>query len=239
QPVVDLASGRLTAVEALVRWRHPVRGNVPPSQFIPVAEETGLIDAIGDHVLQTACRQFAAWRIEMGERAPPRVAVNLSRAQLKLAGLVPEVKWLLEQNGMAPSELQLEVTESLAAQDEGVQATLRELKSLGVQLALDDFGTGYSSLACLHQLPVDMVKIDRSFVNHAETVEYHRVLIEATIRVARTLGMVTVAEGIETAGQAALMEQLACDRGQGYLFGHPMSAEDLRHWSWQGVGAEA
>ena len=114
------------------------------------------------------------------------------------------------------------------SQDERIQGTLRELKALGVRLALDDFGTGYSSLACLHLLPVDTVKIDRSFVAHAEDAEYQRVLIEATIRVARTLGMTTVAEGIETAGQAALMQALNCDRGQGYFFSRPLTAEDLR-----------
>ncbi len=131
---------------------------------------------------------------------------------------------------MPPECLQLEVTESLAAQDEQVQATLRELKALGVKLALDDFGTGYSSLACLHLMPVDTVKVDRSFVRHAETVEYHRVLIEATIRVARTLGMTTVAEGIETEGQADLMLKLDCDRGQGFLFARPLEAADLETW---------
>jgi EAL domain-containing protein (putative c-di-GMP-specific phosphodiesterase class I) len=125
------------------------------------------------------------------------------------------------------------VTESLAAQDERVQATLRELKNLGVKLALDDFGTGYSSLACLHLMPVDTVKVDRSFVKHAETVEYHRVLIEATIRVARTLGMTTVAEGIETVGQAALMQTLDCDRGQGFLFARPLEAAALEAWARQ------
>jgi EAL domain-containing protein (putative c-di-GMP-specific phosphodiesterase class I) len=129
---------------------------------------------------------------------------------------------------MQPDWLQLEVTESLAAQDEPVQATLRLLKSLGLKLALDDFGTGYSSLACLHQLPVDTVKVDRSFVMHAETVEYHRVLIEATVRVARTLGMTTVAEGIETEGQAQLMQKLNCSRGQGYLFSKPLDSRALR-----------
>ena len=132
--------------------------------------------------------------------------------------------------GMQPGWLQLEVTESLAAQDEPVQQTLRELKAMGVRLALDDFGTGYSSLACLHQLPVDTVKIDRSFVKHAQTVEYHRVLIEATIRVARTLGMTTVAEGIETEGQAALMLALQCDRGQGFLYSRPLEAAALEDW---------
>jgi diguanylate cyclase (GGDEF)-like protein/PAS domain S-box-containing protein len=230
QPVVELGSEDLIGVEALVRWRHPTHGIVPPVQFIGVAEEAGLIDAIGQQVLQMACRQFARWRGRLGARAPRELAVNLSRAQLKLPGLVPEVKWVLEQNDMQPHELQFEITESLAAQDERVQATLRELKTLGVRLALDDFGTGYSSLACLHQLPVDTVKIDRSFVTYAETLDYHRVLIEATIRVAQTLGMQTVAEGIETVGQAALMERLHCDRGQGWLFGKPLAADDLEAW---------
>ena len=230
QPVMDLTSETMVGVEALVRWRHPTRGVVPPVQFIGIAEECGLIDAIGQEVLETACRQFARWRQTLGGSAPGLLAVNLSRAQLQQPGLAPEVKWVLEQNGLQPGELQLEVTESLAAQDERVQATLRELKALGVRLALDDFGTGYSSLACLHQLPVDTVKIDRSFINHAETVEYHRVLIEATIRVAQTLGMTTVAEGIETEGQAALMTRLRCDRGQGYLYSKPMPAAELERW---------
>jgi diguanylate cyclase (GGDEF)-like protein/PAS domain S-box-containing protein len=235
QPVVDLATRLPVGVEALVRWRHPTRGLVPPAQFIGVAEEAGLIDAIGQVVLEMSCRQFACWRRELGDRAPRQLAVNLSRAQLQLPGLVPEVRWVLEQNGLQPADLQCEVTESLAAQDERVQITLRELKALGVRLALDDFGTGYSSLACLHQLPVDTVKIDRSFVGHAETVEYHRVLIEATIRVAQTLGMTTVAEGIETEGQARLMQQLRCDRGQGYLFGKPLTVDELEAWIAAGV----
>ncbi|MDE2160690.1 MAG: EAL domain-containing protein, partial [Burkholderiales bacterium] len=185
QPVIDLETRALVGVEALVRWLHPVRGLVGPVEFIGVAEECGLIDALGAFVLERACRQFVDWRRRLGGAAPRLLAVNLSRAQLNRAGLADEVGALLRDCGMSPPQLQLEVTESLAAQEERVQATLRELKSLGVQLALDDFGTGYSSLACLHQMPVDTVKIDRSFVQHAENVEYHRVLIEATIRVAR------------------------------------------------------
>jgi diguanylate cyclase (GGDEF)-like protein/PAS domain S-box-containing protein len=230
QPVVQLADGSLAGVEGLVRWQHPERGLVSPAEFIPVAEECGLIDAVGQYVLAEACRQFVAWQARFGARAPAQLAVNLSRAQLGRSALVGDVMQVLLEAGMAPSALQLEVTESLAAQDERVQATLRELKARGIRLALDDFGTGYSSLACLHQLPVDTVKVDRSFVKHAETVEYHRVLIEATIRVARTLGMTTVAEGIETEGQAALMRALACDRGQGWLFGRPLAAADLEAW---------
>jgi PAS domain S-box-containing protein len=227
QPVVDLATRAMTGVEALVRWRHPTRGLVPPLEFIPVAEESGLIDAVGAVVLRLACTQFVQWRHSLGACAPRLLAVNLSRAQLQRVGLVHEVEQLLASCKMPPEQLQLEVTESLAAQDERVQSSLRGLKNLGVKLALDDFGTGYSSLACLHLLPVDTVKIDRSFVQHAQTVDYHRVLIEATIRVAQTLGMTTVAEGIETEGQAQLMLQLACDRGQGYLFARPLDAAAL------------
>ncbi len=230
QPVVDLSTQRLMGVEALVRWRHPTRGLLMPAEFIAVAEECGLIDALGERVLQLACRQFVQWGRELGEHAPRQIAVNMSRAQLKRPGLAAEVAGLLVATGMPAARLQLEITESLAAQDECVQATLRELKTLGVKLALDDFGTGYSSLACLHLLPVDTVKIDRSFIIHALTVEYHRVLIEATIRVARTLGMRTVAEGIETQDQAVLMRQLCCDAGQGYLYGRPMTAAELAPW---------
>jgi diguanylate cyclase (GGDEF)-like protein/PAS domain S-box-containing protein len=230
QPVVAMSDETLVGVEALVRWRHPERGEIPPGAFIGLAEECGLIDAIGDVVLAKACAQFALWQQQWGQQAPPLLAVNLSRAQLKQPGLVPEVMAVLEANGMRPDQLQLEVTESFAAQDEQVQVMLRALKAAGVRLALDDFGTGYSSLACLHQLPVDTVKIDRSFVACAHAVEYHRVLISATIRVARTLGMTTVAEGIETREQADLMSMLACDRGQGWLFGRPMTPEAMDLW---------
>ncbi|MDP1900846.1 MAG: EAL domain-containing protein [Rubrivivax sp.] len=231
QPVMDLGSRAMVAVEALVRWRHPVRGLVGPAEFVGVAEECGLIDAVGATVLRQACAQFMRWQHTPGLAAPRQLAVNLSSAQIGRAALVEEVRAVLQEFGMQPEQLQLEVTESLAAQDERVQHTLRELKSLGVRLALDDFGTGYSSLACLHQLPVDTVKIDRSFIEHAETVEYHRVLIEATIRVARTLGMTTVAEGIETEGQAELMRALDCDRGQGYLFSQPLEAQAVEGWA--------
>jgi diguanylate cyclase (GGDEF)-like protein/PAS domain S-box-containing protein len=227
QPVVDLTTGLTCGVEALARWNHPVRGLVPPVEFIPVAEESGLIGAVGDFVLEAACAQFVQWQSLFDGHTRPVLAVNLSRAQLRLPGLVDGVRATLQRTGLAPHCLQLEVTESLAAQDEQVQATLRQLKATGVKLALDDFGTGYSSLACLHLLPVDTVKIDRSFVRDAEGSEYHRVLIEATIRVAQTLGMAVVAEGIETPGQALLLHALRCDKGQGYLYGKPMAAAEL------------
>jgi diguanylate cyclase (GGDEF)-like protein len=238
QPVVGLqgpgcADGsvdRSTGVEALVRWRHPTRGVVPPVEFIGVAEECGLIGALGAFVLATACRQFVEWQAELGPRAPRTLAVNLSRAQLDQPGLVASVAATLSSRGMAPAQLQLEVTESLAAQGEAVKARLHELKALGLTLALDDFGTGYSSLSSLHQIPVDTVKIDRSFVSQSDTSQHHRVLIEATVRVAHSLGMSTVAEGIETEPQAAVIRQLGCDKGQGYLFSKPLSARDLAQW---------
>jgi EAL domain-containing protein (putative c-di-GMP-specific phosphodiesterase class I) len=230
QPVVDLGAAGGTAVEALVRWRHPTRGLVSPADFIPVAEESGLIVEVGRQVLAAACRQFMAWRQQLGDKAPVSVAVNLSPVQLRHPTLLDDVQACLRATGILPRQLQLEVTESLAAQDELARTRLRELKALGLGLSLDDFGTGYSSLACLHQLPVDTVKIDRSFVSHAENSEYHRALIEATIRVAQTLGMSTVAEGIETEGQAALMEQLQCGRGQGYFFSKPLEPGEATRW---------
>ena len=230
QPVLDLHSRALAGVEALVRWRHPERGLVGPVDFIGVAEDSGLIDEVGALVMHKACQDFVHWRAALGVHAPPQLAVNVSRAQLKRPGVVDELAAMLQASGMQPEWLQLEVTEGPAEQDEAVQATLRRIRALGVKLALDDFGTGYSSLSYLHQLPVDTVKVDRSFVQHAQTVEHHRVLIEATIRVARTLGMATVAEGIETEDQAALMLSLQCDRGQGYLLGRPMDAAALEAW---------
>jgi len=230
QPVVELQQAGPGGVEALVRWRHPRRGLVNPVDFIPVAEESGLIVELGAFVLATACRQFVAWQRALGPLAPGSLAVNLSPMQLRIPGLISEVQRCLADSGLAPGLLQLEVTESLAAQDDNARAKLKELKALGIRIALDDFGTGYSSLACLHQLPVDTVKIDRSFVMHAETSDYHRVLIEATIRVAETLGMSTVAEGIETEGQAALMRRLHCGRGQGYLWASPLEADALCAW---------
>ncbi|MDP3700350.1 MAG: EAL domain-containing protein [Hylemonella sp.] len=231
QPMIDLDSGRLVGMEALARWQHPQRGPVSPLIFIPVAEATGMIGRLGEFVLKTACHELVRLRILLGARAPDAVSVNLSRAQLRQAGFVAKVSELLYSAGLAPGALMLEVTESLAAQDEGMQVILREIRALGVSLSLDDFGTGYSSLSCLHELPVNQVKIDRSFVSQALTSDYHRVMIDATISMARTLGLQTVAEGIETAEQAALMADLGCGKGQGYLFSRPLSASDLEKWA--------
>jgi diguanylate cyclase (GGDEF)-like protein len=234
QPVVGLLADGVTdhstGVEALVRWRHPVRGIVPPFEFIGVAEESGLIGALGDFVLERSCRDFMQWRTELGALAPRLLAVNLSRAQLAQPGWADTVERILADTGMAARSLQLEVTESLAAQDTDVQQRLHELKALGITLALDDFGTGYSSLASLHLLPVDTVKIDRSFVSQSETSQHHRVLIEATVKVAQSLGMNTVAEGIETAEQAEVVRRLHCDKAQGYLYSRPLESPALVDW---------
>jgi diguanylate cyclase (GGDEF)-like protein len=239
QPVIGFSRGgagclsieRNAGVEALVRWRHPERGVVPPLEFIGIAEECGLIGALGQFVLEEACHQFVAWRAELGPCAPRTLAVNLSRGQLDLPGFVESVADVLRRSGMAARDLQLEITESLAAQDAAIQARLHELKTLGLTLALDDFGTGFSSLSSLHLLPVDTVKIDRSFVSEAVTSAHHRALIEATVRVAASLQMATVAEGIETDLQSRLLCELGCDKGQGYFFARPLEAPQLAAWA--------
>jgi EAL domain-containing protein (putative c-di-GMP-specific phosphodiesterase class I) len=242
QPVVGLyreASGlggtdRSAGVEALVRWNHRIRGAVSPLEFIGVAEECGLIGALSDFVLDTACRQFVRWQKELGATAPRRLAVNMSRGQLAHPGFVAAVRDILAANGMAPAQLQLEVNENLVAQDEAVQARLRALKDLGLTLALDNFGTGHSSLASLHRLPVDLVKIDRSIVSEAVDGAHTRVLIDATVRVAASLHMRTAAEGIETEAQLAVVRQLGCDSGQGYFFSEAVSPANLAQWLTQG-----
>ncbi|WP_290425054.1 bifunctional diguanylate cyclase/phosphodiesterase [Massilia sp. YIM B02769] len=234
QPVVGLnpdgSTDHAAGVEALVRWQHPVRGLVPPFDFIGVAEECGLIDQIGDFVLLRACTDFMRWQAELGANAPRLIAVNLSRAQLAQPDWTAKVSAILAQTGMAASSLQLEVTESLAAQDEQTQLRLHELKALGIKLALDDFGTGYSSLSSLHLLPVDTVKIDRSFVCKADTSHHHQVLIEATVKVASSLGMNTVAEGIETEAQALAVRAQHCAKGQGYFYSRPLPTDALVAW---------
>ncbi len=233
QPVVGLdKSGDIdvgSGVEALVRWEHPQRGLVSPVEFIGLAEECGLIGAIGEFVLDSACGDFMQWQ-RSHPQAPRLLAVNLSRAQIEQPDVVSMVAKTLQTHQMPAHQLQLEITESLAAQSVLVQQQLSALKALGLTLALDDFGTGYSSLSSLHQFPVDVVKIDRSFTAQGDTSAHHRVLIEATVRVAQSLGMQTVAEGIETTSQAAVITALGCDKGQGYLYSHPLTAEQMQAW---------
>ena len=224
QPQLELNDGRVVGVEALLRWRHSELGELSPAEFIPLAEETGLIVPIGAWVIRTACRQASAW-------PGLRIAVNLSLRQFQDQGLLATVAEALAETGLAPELLELEVTESLAMADpERTVAMLSELRALGVRLALDDFGTGYSSLAYLQRLPLDTLKIDRSFVCGLERENEHRVLTNTIVYMAHALGMTVIAEGVETATQLALLRHQDCDEAQGFHFSRPLPAAELERW---------
>jgi len=237
QPVMDLGTSRLAGFEALVRWSHPVRGDIPPAAFIPVAEETGLVIAIGRWALGEACRQLAEWELLLPRWTPthraPTVAVNLSGRQLEDDGLVGELAAVLATTGVTPQRVTLEITESAIMRNtEATLARLHALKRLGVRLAIDDFGTGYSSLAYLQRFPVDVLKIDKAFVDGvgrtagvAANTGYDAALVRTIIALSDTLGLATVAEGIEREEQRALLAALGCRYGQGYLFARPLTAE--------------
>jgi diguanylate cyclase (GGDEF)-like protein/PAS domain S-box-containing protein len=222
QQIVDLGSGRLAGFEALVRWSHPSRGPVAPQEFIALAEDTGLIVPLGGFVLKEACRQLAEWRRRFGAHAVPPVSVNLSARQLSQRDSVRTIREALEEAGVPGRLLHLEVTESALLEDAKAAAKkLIRLKELGIRISLDDFGTGYSSLSLLHSLPVDTLKIDRSFVSElargAETVR-------AIVALARSLGMDVVAEGVETDDQRSSLSAMGCRYAQGFLFGPALSA---------------
>ena len=228
QPVVDLATMRVTSVEALVRWYDPVRGAVAPSDFVPLAEETGTIVPLGAWVLKTACAQLSRWRAEFGDAAPSTVAVNLSAKQLSEPDLAGMVTTALADAGLTGRDLCLELTESvLMADAEGAMASLSALKAIGVRLAIDDFGTGYSSLAYLRRFPVEQLKIDRSFLNGLNRGGEDAAIVEAIVGLARSLGLAVVAEGVETEAQLRRLEELECDYAQGFYLGHPVSGELL------------
>jgi diguanylate cyclase (GGDEF)-like protein/PAS domain S-box-containing protein len=225
QPQVDMASGRTLAFEALLRWRHPQLGQVPPLKFIPVAEDSGQIEAIGAWVLDQAMAQVARWQAA-GHR-PLRVAVNLSAQQLRTDGFVNLVSQALERYGLTGASLELEITESVAMRDPARTADmLRQLRLLGVSLAIDDFGTGHSSLAYLKQLPLNYLKLDRSFVMDLEHDPNDAAICKATIQMAHSLGLGVVAEGVENAAQLAFLRELGCDVVQGYFFSKPMPVVD-------------
>ncbi len=226
QPLIDLATDRIVGFEALVRWQHPIRGLVPPLAFIPLAEETGLIVPLGRWVLETACRQATKWRD--ARPAGPRLlmSVNLSARQFVQPDLVDQVDAILSETGMDPSTLELEITESVVMDQSevGIRA-LSRLRDMGVRLVLDDFGTGYSSLAYLKHLPLDTIKIDRTFVAGLES-EADRSIVEAVIALAHGLRITVVAEGIETEAQFEVLRAMGCDVGQGYLFARPLPSGD-------------
>jgi EAL domain-containing protein (putative c-di-GMP-specific phosphodiesterase class I) len=224
QPVVDLASGRIGAMEALVRWRHPTRGLVPPGDFIPLAEESGLILPLGAEVLEMACRQAAAWAA--GPGAPLKVAVNLSPRQLADPDLVPMVASHLRASKLDPSLLCLEITESsLMETVENPREILDQLRTLGVTLVIDDFGTGYSSLSRLRRFPVATLKIDRSFVAELGCDPKGLDVVAAMVNLGHALDMEVVAEGIETQAQLQHLRELGCDGGQGFFLARPAPAE--------------
>jgi diguanylate cyclase (GGDEF)-like protein len=232
QPLIDLHTGEISALEALVRWEHPNRGLVPPMDFIPVAEETGLIVDIGAVVLRTACQQARSWQQQFPKDPPLQITVNLSASQLEEPSFVEDVAILLQQCGLPPNTLILEITESVLMQDtDHTTAKLNELKALGVQLAVDDFGTGYSSLSYLRGFPVDILKIDRSFVGALEkATEEDLALPRAIVALGRTLNLQTIAEGIETSEQLSQLQRMHCDHGQGYFIAKPLWAEEIERF---------
>jgi diguanylate cyclase (GGDEF)-like protein/PAS domain S-box-containing protein len=227
QPEVDIATGEVAGMEALLRWQHPRRGIIGPAEFIPLAEETGLIVPIGRWALEEACRQARAWESLRQGRGPLVMSVNLSVQQLQQSGFVADVAAILRRTGMDPRNLRLEITESMLLDDvEPVIGTLTALKALGVQLALDDFGTGYSSLNYLTQFAADTLKIDQSFIRRLESDDGALAIVHAITTLAQALGMNVTAEGIETAEQLA-KAQLLCDHGQGFYFSEPVTGDEL------------
>lgn len=228
QPEVDLDNRRIVGLEALIRWRHPERGLVPPMDFIPYAEESGMILPIGDWGLSEACNQIQAWRQEDPRHASLRVCVNLSARQFLREGLADHVESLLEQSGTSSRQLGLEMTESSLIPNMHVaQEVLDGLRTLGISLSMDDFGTGYSSLSYLHSFPFDVLKIDRSFVGRLTDGDQPLQIVRTIIELARVLGMDVVAEGIETRDQYRLLRQMGCRYGQGFLFAKPMPAAEI------------
>ena len=226
QPTVDITSGHITAVEALLRWNHPERGLVGPDTFIPLAEDSGLIIPIGTWVLHEACRQVAAWNTDRD--VPLTVGVNVSGRQLQQADFADEVVRALDATGCSAGWLLLEITETaLIATLETAAPALRRLRDLGVHIGLDDFGTGYSSLTYLRQLPVDVLKIDRSFVTDVGTRPDQRTLVSAVVEMARALSMHTVAEGVELEEERAVLHAIGCDAAQGYLYTRPLPAVEI------------
>nr|WP_295768595.1 EAL domain-containing protein [Rhodoferax sp.] len=222
QPVVSLDTGAWVGAEALIRWQHPQKGLVPPGEFIPAAEKSGLIVEMGEWVLQEACRQMASWQTQ--DRAHFVMAVNLSPVQFKRGNIVAVVEKVLRQSGVNPACLELEITESTLVQDtESFIASLQQLKALGVKISIDDFGTGYSNLSYLQRFAVDKLKIDQSFVKRLQTGPQDRALVTAIIQMAKSLGLNTTAEGIEDETARQILLDLGCHLGQGYFFARPMA----------------
>ena len=227
QPIVELPHGRLRAVEALVRWDHPERGLISPDRFIPAAEHNGLIVELGEWILRSACAQAVEWQADWGARAPERISVNVSARQLAQPGFTAVVARALTDTGLPVGKLTVEVTETAVFGGGQAVQTLNELHELGVRIALDDFGTGHSSLGLLQTVPVDVLKVDKSFVDNITMAGRHAVIATALIRVSEGLGLTAVAEGVETAEQAEELYRLGYQLAQGYHFGRPEAEPDF------------
>jgi EAL domain-containing protein (putative c-di-GMP-specific phosphodiesterase class I) len=229
QPIVEMASGRTVGFEALVRWRHPTLGPVPPDEFIEIAEETGLIEAIGDFVLRHAIGAASQWAKRDGTK--PYVSVNVSARQFRTPGFVAKVRRELADAGLPPSALMLEITERLLLRDdEQVWHDLTCLREHGVRIAIDDFGTGFSSLSYLRQVPIDVLKIDKSFTATVASSARQQAIVDGIVRLAQTLQLDAVAEGIETAADRDLLCDLNCPYGQGFLYSKPLRLDDAVEW---------
>jgi diguanylate cyclase (GGDEF)-like protein/PAS domain S-box-containing protein len=228
QPVIDIAAGHVIGLEALLRWQHPTQGLVPPNRFIPVAEESGLIIPIGAWVLREACEQLHQWIYGRAGAELSTVEVNLSARQIDHPEIVGTVERILEESGLPPSSLTLEITESALMHDAASALhVLRSLKALGVTLAIDDFGTGYSSLSYLHRFPLDVLKIDKSFVDGLAGGSDGVEIVAAVIKLAHALGLQVVAEGVEQTAQLEQLGSMGCDFAQGYLFSRPVPAHEI------------
>ena len=229
QPQVNVATGKIIGVEALIRWQHPVRGLLPPSAFIGIAEDSGLIIEIGNWVLREACLQQRAW--SLCHVPPLRMAINISAVQFRRANFTEVVREIIKDCEIDPKFIELELTESIAMHDaDNVLHTLLELKRIGVKLAIDDFGTGFSNLSYLQRFPIDRLKIDQSFVRGIENMPANKSIVQAIVSLARSLSLETVAEGVESAVEYAHTSACACDEIQGYYHARPMPAEQLLIW---------
>ncbi|MFL9457017.1 MULTISPECIES: EAL domain-containing protein [Nostocales] len=227
QPIVSVSTGAITGFEALVRWQHPQQGMISPDKFIPIAEETGLIVSIGQWVLREACHQLRQWQKQFPALESLSMNVNLSAKQFSQPNVVKQIGQILEDTNLAPSSLKLEITEStIMASPETAAAVLKQLKAFGIELCIDDFGTGYSSLAYLHRFPIDVLKIDRSFINQIDSDRERLAIVRAIVTLGSHLGLSVVAEGVETMEQWTQLKLLQCAFAQGYLFSKPLNAED-------------
>jgi EAL domain-containing protein (putative c-di-GMP-specific phosphodiesterase class I) len=226
QPQVELATGRIVGLEGLLRWNHPSRGLVGATEFISLAEETGMLPTIGRWALEEVCLRTKGWWERYSRDNPFVVSLNLAAKQFQDAGLVTMVSRVLQETGLDPSWLGLEITESALMEDSAdTDATLRELKSLGVQLIIDDFGTGYSSLSYLKRFPVDVLKIDKSFVDGLGDDPEDTAIVQAVISLAAAFGLQVIAEGVEKAEHSAILQELGCRLGQGNFYAKPVSAD--------------